>query len=261
MNLCTNAYHAMGNDCGILTLTLHEVQMTEKRSKKHINMTPGSYLTLEISDTGQGIDPETREKIFDPYFTTKPMGKGTGLGLSIVRGIVESHGGAIEFDTQVGEGTCFTLYFPMAKNKTVDTDKAENEQEKNQRETGNIMVIDDEPAILKTLSAILSRQGYQISAFNNGEPALEAFTANPDRFDLIITDMTMPRLTGDRLAGEILKIRADIPIIVCTGYHENFSETEATRAGITKFFQKPIRSSVLLKIIKELLPTTASVFK
>jgi len=261
MNLCTNAYHAMGNDSGILTLTLHEVLVTEKMSLKDTNYSPGRYLNFEIRDTGQGIDPQTREKIFDPYFTTKPMGKGTGLGLSIVRGIVERHGGAIELDTKVGEGTCFSLYFPVVTEETPDTETVENPEEKSAAVTGNIMVIDDEPAILNTLSAILSRQGYQISAFDNGVPALETFTHTPDRFDLIITDMTMPRLTGDRLARKILKIRADIPILVCTGYHESFSEAEATRAGITKFIQKPITASALLKIINELLPTRAPVVK
>ncbi len=252
INLCTNAYHAMDDDGGVLSLDLNEVQLTEEQVHQAINCSPGEYLKLDISDTGPGIDDLNKEKIFDPYFTTKAMGKGTGLGLAIVSGIVQKHNGFIEFDTQIGTGTTFHLYLPMIEDRK-PRKMGTRKKEALETTSGKIMLIDDEPAILDTFSAILSRQGYQITSFGNGESALKAFAKHPNQFDLIITDMTMPKMTGDKLSKEVLKIREDIPIILCSGYHEKFTETEAIRAGIKRYVQKPIIGSDLTRIIRELL--------
>jgi PAS domain S-box-containing protein len=252
INLCTNAYHAMADEGGVLSIDLNEVQLTQEQKHQAINYSPDKYLKLDISDTGPGIEDLNKEKIFDPYFTTKAMGKGTGLGLAIVSGIVQKHNGFIEFDTQIGVGTTFHLYLPMIEDRKPR--KVEAKKKKSLKmASGKIMLIDDEPAILDTFSAILSRQGYQITSFENGESALDAFAKNPNQFDLIITDMTMPKMTGDKLSKEILKIREDIPIILCSGYHENFTETDALQAGIKRYVQKPIAGSDLTRIIQELL--------
>ncbi len=253
MNLCTNAYHAMGDDGGILTIELNEIKLTENQIPKGTNLVSGKYIRLEVGDTGPGIDHKVREKIFDPYFTTKKTGKGSGLGLAIVGGIVKKHNGFITFDTKIGVGTIFRLYFPITEGKKASSNEIEKTEGNPSTANENIMLVDDEPAIIDTLSVILSKQGYKISTFDNGESALAMLAENPTRFDLIVTDMTMPKMTGDKLSIEALKIRGDIPIIVCTGYHENFTETEAINAGIKKYIQKPVDGSELSKIIRELL--------
>ncbi len=255
MNLCTNAYHAMGDDGGLLTVGLDEVLLTTNQMPRELNLVPGKYLKLEVCDTGPGIDHQIKEKIFDPYFTTKSIGKGTGLGLAVVDGIVKKHNGFIKLKTKLGVGTTFQIYLPAIEDELACADVSKKEEEELSTKTEKIMLVDDEPAILETLKAILSRQGYEVSTFNNGESALQVFADNSTEFDLIITDMTMPQMTGDKLSREVLKIREEIPIIICTGYHENFSEEEAIRAGIKKYLQKPVIGKELPKIIRDLLNT------
>ncbi len=253
MNLCTNAYHAMGNNGGVLTVTLDEKELLENKLQGNISYSQGKYLRIEISDTGPGIDDKIKEKIFDPYFTTKEIGDGTGLGLAVVDGIVKKHNGFIEFKTKRGIGTSFQIYLPIITRTLNNSAEPEKNDEEELIFSEKIMLVDDEHAIVETLQAILSKKGYQISTFNNGESALKAFSKNPDQFDLIITDMTMPKMTGDTLSIEALKIRADIPIIICTGYHENFTEAEAIEKGIKKYVCKPVVGSKLCDIIRDLL--------
>ncbi|WP_022666801.1 hybrid sensor histidine kinase/response regulator [Desulfospira joergensenii] len=253
MNLCTNAYHAMGDEGGVLTLGLDEERLGENEIPMGSGLSPGRYLRLEVRDTGPGIPPRIREKIFDPYFTTKEVGKGTGLGLAVVDGIVKKHAGFINLDTELGSGTSFQIYLPVIETERTRTPGPGERKTSLKSATGNIMLVDDEHAILTTLKAILSRQGYQVSTFDNGESALESFTRDPARFDLIITDMTMPRMNGDKLSKKILEIRKDIPIIICTGYHGSFTKEEAVKAGIKRYLQKPVIGSELSKIIRELL--------
>lgn len=252
MNLCTNASHAMGDGGGILIVRLDEIEITENEIRQGLSLFPGKYLKLEITDTGPGIDPEIKEKIFDPYFTTKKIGKGTGLGLAVVDSIIKKHNGFIELKTILGAGTTFQTYLPAFDKQSLPDD-SEKKEEGQSTGTERIMLVDDETAILGSLKAILNRWGYVVSTFENGESALQEFKENPDQFDLIITDMTMPRMTGDKLSREALKIRTQIPIIICTGYHESFTKEDAYKAGIKKYVQKPVTGLGLLKIIREVL--------
>ncbi len=253
MNLCTNASHAMADEGGVLTIGLDEVRPTPAQIKLDLGFSSGKYLKLEIADTGPGIDRGIQEKVFDPYFTTKPMGKGTGLGLAVVDGIVKKHNGIIQLDTTSGVGSCFRIYLPLIKDTRSPVEDREKKQEISAAGSERIMLVDDEPAILYTLKRILTSQGYDVLTFDNGESALQAFAHNPTGFDLIITDMTMPQMTGAKLSREMLKISEKIPIIMCTGYHETFSEKEAFKVGIKRFLHKPILSTELSKVIRELL--------
>lgn len=254
LNLCTNAYQAMEPGGGTLTIALEETQLEQNSQGVKTILPPGRYLILDIGDTGAGIKENDKHRIFDPYFTTKKKGKGTGLGLAIVNGIIKKHNGHIDFETEKGSGTTFHIYFPIIE-KTIVTRKR-NTEEKNEAQiasTHKIMVVDDEPLILDTFSQILSRKGFEVSCFADGQSALETFKNDTKGFDLIITDMTMPRMTGDKLSREILKLRGDIPIIVCTGYHEKFTASEAEKAGVKKYIQKPVSVPDLLKEIKDLV--------
>ena len=251
MNLCTNAYQAMNETGGILTLGLDEVDIS-KDSLPDLNMLPGRYLKLEVSDTGHGIDKKTLERIFDPYFTTKEIGKGTGLGLAVVDAVIKEHNGYIIPRSEVGQGSTFEVFWPIIEKASFPSIE-EKEKIELPAGTERIMIVDDEKDILDVLQAILGRQGYQIAAFSDGASALETFARNPDQFDLIITDMTMPHMTGDALSAEILKIRKDIPIIFCTGYHETFTEDIARDIGISRYVLKPVSGQELSVLIREIL--------
>ena len=254
MNLCTNAYQAMGDTGGVLTLGLHEITVSDQHTVSTLDMPCGRYLKLEISDTGYGMEENIMRRVFDPYFTTKEVGKGTGLGLSTIDGIVKNHNGFIKVNSKVGEGSTFQVYLPVIEGDELSAGSEENKKEL-AKGTEKIMLVDDEAAILDTIKAILVGQGYEVLTFTNGESALKGFIKDPDQFDLIITDMAMPRMTGDKLSHEILKIRAEIPIVMCTGYHENFTREKAARVGIKKYVPKPIMGKDLLKIIRDLLDT------
>jgi len=251
MNLCTNAYHAMSQTGGILAIDLKEINISDIRDTLNLDIPFGRYIELIISDTGQGMDEITLEKAFEPYFTTKARGKGTGLGLSLVHAIVDEHQGYITVESAVGKGTFFSLYFPI---KTENDDKAcdSNPQENiNLKGTGKILLVDDERDILFTTRKILNHSGYDVVVFENGINALDAFNASPGTFDLIITDMAMPKMTGIELAEKIIQIRDDIPIILCTGYNDSLSKKRANEIGISRYVQKPVASRKLLTIIQE----------
>lgn len=200
-------------------------------------MLSGSYVKLTVSDTGQGIDPELKDRIFDPYFTTKEIGKGTGMGLSVVHGIVNNYGGTISVESEVGKGTTFYIYFPVVEEEAViETETIEELPTGNER----IMFVDDDEPLIYVCRYRLERLGYQVETKTNPVEALKLFHANPDRFDLIITDMTMPQMTGDHLVEEILKIRSDTPIILCTGFSEKIDEEKAKEIGVAEYIEKPI---------------------
>lgn len=252
MNLCTNAYHAMGDAPGVLTVGLSEIEVSELESIPDLNRVTGKYLKLEIKDTGHGMDPKIMERIFDPYFTTKKVGKGTGLGLAVVDGILKNHQGFIKAFSQKGQGSTFQVFLPI-------TEQAESEKVPEKKKlplsmgTEQIMLVDDEVDILVTLEEILERLGYRMTGFKDGVSAFQAFEKDPDLFDLIITDMTMPRMTGDELSAQVLKIRKNMPIILCTGFHENFTEALAREMGIRKYAEKPIMIQELSALIREIL--------
>ncbi|RLC06544.1 MAG: hypothetical protein DRH34_00425 [Deltaproteobacteria bacterium] len=252
MNLCTNAYHAMGETGGILTVLLDEVDITKNRDIFDQDMTKGRYLKLEITDTGLGMDKETLLKAFDPYFTTKEVGKGTGFGLALVHAIVEEHDGYIDARSSVGQGASFYVYLPM-----VDQDTDANTRSKEEKVlisgTERIMIVDDEEDIRLIIQEFLAAYGYTVVAFADSTKAFEAFEKDPDQFDLIITDMTMPQMTGGELAKNLLNVRQDIPIILCTGYSESMSEAKALEMGIRKYVQKPASTMDIAVLIREIM--------
>ena len=238
MNLCSNAAHAMHDKGGVLKVSL-------------TRMNPYPYLSLTVSDTGHGIAPEILERIFEPYFTTKEKGEGTGLGLAVVHGIVKSHGGTITVESEVGEGATFNVFLPRIE----DAEDAEETAAFEPLPTGHerILLIDDERALVDIGKKTLECLGYIVSTETNGIEALELFREHPDNFDIVISDMTMPNMTGEKLAKEILKICPDIPIILCTGFSKEMTTEKAMAMGIREFIIKPFSIQELAKTIRKVL--------
>ena len=249
MNLCTNAYQAMLETGGVLGISLSATKLSHNEAA--ISQLPaGTYAEMVVSDTGVGIPSEYIKRIFDPYFTTKEKGKGTGLGLAAVHGIVKSHDGAISVTSQPGKGTVFKVFIPLS-GEIGDKFEAAKLPAFGGKE--HILLVDDEKDILAIQKKMLERQGYSVTAQNNAVEALEAFSNDATRFDLVVTDMTMPMMTGDKLAVELIKIRPDIPIILCTGFSELMSKSKAEEIGIKDLLMKPISMSDLSKMIRTIL--------
>ena len=251
MNLCTNAYHAMREKGGILEVTLTEMDIDSPDLIPNLDLNPGQYLRLAVSDTGHGMDRTVVERIFDPYFTTKGLGEGTGLGLSVVHGIVRSHDGYITVYSEPGEGTTFHIYLPRIEVKakvpeTISTEPALKGKE-------HILFVDDDEQIVNVVQQILERLGYHVAARTSSVEALEAFQTQPEKFDLVITDLTMPNMTGTELAKRLIDIRPDIPIILCTGFSEAISEEKAKAIGIREYVMKPITMHDLAMSIRKAL--------
>ncbi len=250
MNLCTNAYHAMEETGGKLAITLKEVELVAEDLKDPA-MIPGPHVCLTVADTGPGMEQSIIDRIFDPYFTTKEEGKGSGLGLAVIHGIVKNHGGYISVYSEPGRGAEFKVYLPVIK-KQKETAKVETDTPI-QKGTERILLVDDQDLIVDMERQMLERLGYHITARTSSIEALEAFRANPDKFDLVITDMTMPNMTGDKLAGEMIKIRTDIPIILCTGFSEMMSQEGAESLGLKGFLMKPVVLKELSSVIRKVL--------
>ena len=249
INLCTNAHHAMP-DGGILEVSLKNVELDEDATAQYSDLDPGPYVHLTVADTGQGMNPEIKGRIFDPYFTTKDIGKGTGLGLSVVHGIVKNHGGGISVNSELGKGTSFEIYFPVVETEAVtETETDEKLPTGNER----ILFVDDEESMVYVARNRLERLGYQVEAKTSPDEALNLFRDIPNQFDMVITDMSMPEMTGDRFVQEILKIRPDIPTILCTGYSEKIDKQKAKEMGIRQYIEKPIKRSVLAKMVRKIL--------
>ena len=247
MNLCTNAAHAMEDQGGVLKVSRKDVEV-DRNTTKEFDLKPGNYTELNVSGTGIGIPTDIINSIFEPYFTTKDPGEGTGMGLAVIHGIVESYGGKICVDTRVGKGTTFSIYLPVTRKR-----KIQHQYESEQLPTGTerILFVDDEAPIAKLGSQGLERLGYQVTTRTSSVEALELFRSKPNEFDLIITDMTMPNITGDKLAIELMKIRPDIPVIICTGYSKKISDESAAEIGIKAFVYKPIVKTDLARIIRK----------
>lgn len=250
MNLCINASQAMEETGGSLNITVEMTTSETEKTKGFEGLPPGKYLKITLTDTGPGINPEIISRIFDPYFTTKAMGKGSGMGLSIVHGIVENHGGAISVDSNLGKGTTFRLLFPVVDEKSVNETEAADEFPLG---TETILFVDDEQAITDMTQEVLEKIGYSVETSLNPLKALDLFQSKPDTFDLVITDMTMPQMTGAKLAQKLKEIRSDIPVIICTGYSSLIDEEKAKRLGIDGFLMKPVFMATIAKEIRKVL--------
>ncbi|MGD9239749.1 MAG: ATP-binding protein [Desulfobacterales bacterium] len=248
INLSTNAADAIGSTGGILGISLENVDIACHNPE--VNLEAGRYVKITISDTGVGISAEDIERIFDPYYTTKKVGRGTGMGLAVVYGIVETHRGRIKVSSNPGKGTAFEIFFPAIDAAPV-VDVRENETIPHGKET--ILFVDDEKSIVKLNQARLERLGYQVAGTADPLEALEMFRYKSFQFDLVITDMTMPNMMGDELAVEMMKIRPDIPIILCTGFSGHTSEEQALAKGIRAFVMKPLDVIELAKTIRNVL--------
>jgi PAS domain S-box-containing protein len=251
MNLCTNAAHAMRAEGGVLAISLDEVMADASLVSRYPDLKPGPHVVLTVSDTGQGMDSATVGRIFDPYFTTKKPGEGTGLGLSVTLGIVQSHSGAISVYSEPGQGARFKIYLPKAVTKVdhVATEVKTPLPKGNER----ILFVDDEQLLVDMAQEMLQPLGYQVAAGTNSIETLERFKAEPLAYDLVITDMTMPGLTGRELARALLAVRPDIPVIMCSGFTEFVNAEEARKAGIREFLMKPYTTVSLAKTVRKAL--------
>ncbi|MBA3004823.1 MAG: PAS domain S-box protein [Desulfurivibrio sp.] len=251
MNLCTNAAHAMRETGGVLEVGLVQMRLEDESILGTFALDPGNYLRLTVRDTGQGIEGLILARIFDPFFTTKNRGEGTGLGLSVVHGIVISHGGAIDVQSVPGEGTSFILYFPVLESVSETVAAAVVDAPPTGKE--RVLLVDDEVALIEMGERILVYLGYQVTSRTSSIEALELFRDQPDNFDLVITDYTMPNMTGGELAKHILAIRPKMPIVLCTGFSEVFTEERALALGIKGYVMKPISIHDLAKICRIVL--------
>lgn len=250
INLCGNAADAMAVSGGILTVSLAAAHLNDQNAALDPDMGAGCFFRLGVKDTGHGIAAKSLERIFDPYFTTKDVDKGTGLGLSVVHGIVKSHGGSIRVRSQPGQGCEFEILLPAAE-KNAEAVLAQTGNVP--RGQGHILLIDDEPMIVSLNQQRLERLGYRVSGHTDPKAALDMFSSDPYRFDLVITDMTMPRITGDRLAEKILAIRPEMKIVLCTGYSTQISDKTAASLGIARYLEKPVQMQQLAEVVCDVL--------
>ena len=252
MNLCTNAYHSMREKGGVLTVSLTEMEVAPDGQFSGLDLSPGRYLRLEVSDTGIGMDAQIRKKIFEPYFTTKGAGEGTGLGLAVVHGIVKSHNGEIHVYSEPGQGTIFNVYLPIVA-EGVAASGTIVEKEKIKGGCERIMFVDDEETLTQVADEIFSIYGYRIDTFTDPVLALESFAGQPDAYSLLITDMSMPSLAGVELAQKMMVTKPDLPVILCSGFSEIMNKEKSMEIGIRQYFQKPIVMSKLVKSVREIL--------
>jgi CheY-like chemotaxis protein len=249
MNLCTNAAHAMRDRSGILKIQLREIKL-DPQSIGVKDLQSGMYQQLTISDTGHGMTPEIMNRIFEPYFTTKTKGEGTGMGLAVAHGIIKSHGGEITVYSEPGKGTTFHIYLPVTEIKKISevvvTEVVQGGDE-------HILFVDDEEILVELAEQMLKTLGYTVTTRTSSVEALEAFRSHPDQFALVITDQTMPNMTGLQLSGKLRRIIPDIPIILCTGFDENANEEIVRTHQINAFVMKPILKKDIARVIRNVL--------
>ncbi len=249
MNLCTNSFQAMEGKEGVLSISLREKEVRAAEITPESPLTAGTYLVLRVEDTGAGMNREVMERVFEPYYTTKGSGRGTGLGLAVVHGIVGSYGGDISVESEVGKGTAFSVFLPVVEGEdtvvspVVNTDTSLTGSER-------ILFVDDELEILNIAEDAFSQFGYQVVTFADPLLALKEFEANAAGYDVVITDMTMPGMTGDMLITKLLAIRPDIPIFLCSGYAETILREKVSLAGVRKVINKPLALQEMLTTIR-----------
>lgn len=254
MNLCTNAHHAMREKGGILAVELIHSEIHPHDEKINtLHLTPGPHLLLKVCDNGKGMEKAIQDRIFDPYFTTKKSGEGTGMGLAVVQGIVKSHGGHISVYSEPGKGSSFLIYLPRIIQEDVQADEMYTIQTPTGAE--RILVIDDESTIADMEQRLLESLGYQVTSITSPFAALQIIAAQPHRYDLILTDMTMPKMNGAELAQKILRIRSDMPVILCTGFSEMMNEKKAKAIGICEYVMKPLIRKDIADAIRRALDT------
>lgn len=244
-NLCANACHAVDPKRGEIEIRLEQIELSA--DLRHRKLKAGEYAQLTIKDNGVGMPLDVKSRIFDPFFTTKKPGEGTGMGLAVVYGIIREHGGEIEVTSAPGEGTVFTVLLPLSKGEVAVT---EDYAPRFLRGEEKILFIDDEPMLSRLGKISLETLGYQVTATTSPQDALELFRKNPDAFDLVISDQTMPVMTGAELAQELMAIRGDVPIIICTGFSETLDADQAKAIGINDFLFKPFTQDSLAKSIR-----------
>ncbi len=240
---------------GIIDVTVETESLKEGISFNTFSIPSGEYLKVEVSDTGPGIDPQIIDQIFDPYFTTKDVGQGSGMGLAVVHGIVKSHNGAITVASQPGKGTTFSIYFPISTKDPVTKIKSSDIIPRGDE---LIIFVDDEKSIATMGGKLLKKLGYEVETKTNPTEALKLFKSNPNHFDLIITDMTMPQMSGVKLSEELKSVRSDIPVIICTGHSSLIDEEKAKTVGIEGFVMKPIVLRDIAKVIRGILDEVKS---
>ncbi|MFH1152484.1 MAG: ATP-binding protein, partial [Pseudomonadota bacterium] len=250
MNLCTNAFHALKKDGGWISVQLMPVTIGADDTADFQDMRPGDYLELSVSDNGCGMDNQTRSRIFEPYFTTKGVGEGTGLGLATVHGIVKNHEGHIKVVSELGVGTSFHVFFPVVdekeKIKTTDPPQSSMGNE-------NILFVDDEKTLVDLGKSFLEIYGYNVETRISPHDALEAFRTRPDKYDIVVTDMTMPGMNGDKLSREIKAIRSDIPVVICTGFSLDISPNDFESMGVEGILMKPVPMKEMGAMVRSVL--------
>ncbi len=256
MNICTNAKHAIGEAPGTLRVSLSEIAIADTAAIEGCQETmTGPYLDLEISDTGCGMAPLTQSKIFDPFFTTKAIGKGTGIGLAVVHGIIKQHKGEITVSSKLGRGTTFHVYLPVFNEQEIESDPIASENIP-QGAGERILFVDDETAIANMMQKKLTSLGYTPTVSTSSTEALEIYRKNPEAFDLVITDMTMPEMTGVELSRQLHLLRPKQPILLCSGFSETIDEEKAISLGISQLINKPFDQFSLAKAIRKVLQSS-----
>jgi PAS domain S-box-containing protein len=250
MNLCANAHHAMREEGGILGVILDDVDINFENALKYPFLKQGPYIKLRVGDSGCGIEPEDMNRIFEPYFTTKAQDVGTGMGLALVHGIVKSHGGAVKVESQPGKGATFDIFFPLIEKEDQPVYEV---LEKSPPGNERILFVDDEKTIADLGKRMIEILGYKVDIRTSSIEALNAFKAKSEKYDLVITDMTMPNMTGEKLSKELMRIRPDVPIILCSGFSEMITENRAREIGIKGYIMKPFVMHEIAKTIRQAL--------
>lgn len=251
MNLCTNAAQAIENKIGVIEISLREIETGKAEQQRYHDLAPGKYVVLTVKDSGKGIPADMVERIFDPFFTTREVGEGSGMGLAVLHGIILSHDGVIDVKSEVGKGSVFTVFFPRVQEAEGEADDQITAMP---RGTGTILFVDDEQDIVQMRTRMLSYLGYRVLSATSPEQALGYFTRGQEQIDLMVTDHTMPRMTGLQLAAEISALKPELPIILCSGYSEAVTPEEAQAAGVSRFLAKPVDMRLLALAIREILP-------
>lgn len=250
MNLCTNAEYSMRSNGGGLSITLTLFNRSDDHHDEYVDFDHGDYICLAVADDGPGIPEAIRDRIFEPFYTTKLAGEGSGMGLAQVHGIVANHRGNIRVEEKNPHGTCFKVFIPVVEGAAAAIAMVEEEIPRGEE---TLLVVDDDEMVLQVLSRVLTMLGYDVTTASGSIDALNMVRGEPSRFDLVISDMTMPEMTGDKLAMEMLRIQPDLPFILCTGFHATIDEAEVSRIGVRAFLEKPVGKERLARTVRNIL--------